>query len=127
MQEFSIRNKRTTPIVTLKKNVLQALLLARPESSSLVLAKYFQDYRRLTGKPIHLDHQQEQQFLQRYGARSDKSWDSSFSNISLPWAAVRSNFVAGFMGRPSTPGLLQDLEVAEAFYQILERHGIGLL
>jgi hypothetical protein len=120
MPEFTIRNKSTRPILTLKAPVLQALLAARPESSSLVLAKHRQDYKRLTGKDIELDHDQQLELLGRYGADAAGNWTSAYAHLESPWYSVERTFVAGFLARSTSRGFGEDLELAEAFYDLLD-------
>jgi hypothetical protein len=120
--EFSIRNKRTHPIVTFKRPVLDALLAADPEASSLVLSKRSTDYQRITGLPLSIDHEQQRELLKRYGADDREQWTSRFSTLPFPWFEIERTFVEGFMARSTSRGVLKDLEVASAFYAMLDRH-----
>ena len=120
MSEFTIRNKSTRPIVTLRPQFLALMLEARPDSASLVLAKYCKDYKKLTGKEIHLDHDQNLQFLARFGADENGMWTGGYANLPNPWYAVERAFVDGFLARGLSPHLQQELEIAEAFYGMLD-------
>lgn len=121
MPEFTIRNKSTHPILTLRPPILAAMLAARPDSSSLVLSKYCRDYKRLTGKEIHIDHEQHLAFLKRYGADTKGTWASPYSTgLGLPWFEVQRVFKDGFLARTISRGFLADLAVAEAFYSLLD-------
>lgn len=122
MSEFTIRNKAKTPILTLRPAVLQALLAARPESSSLALAKYCQDYKRVTGKVIHIDHEQNTELLKRFGADETGMWTGAYSKLPAPWFMVERCFVDGFLARQTSKGLLEDLGLAEAFFDMLDAH-----
>lgn len=121
MTEFTIRNKSTNPILTLRPTVLSALLQARPEASSLVLAKYSKDYKQLTGKAVHVDHEQQQQLLRHYGADSSGQWKSRFATNPAPWFYVEKCFVDGFLNGAISSSLLGDLAIVEAFFDLLER------
>ncbi len=120
MPEFSLRNKTSpTPTLTLSKAVMGAMMDARPESSSLVLAKLKKDYLALTGKVFRLDPDQEQALLFRYGATDSGRWVSAFSKLPHPLSTAVNAFVSGFLSGTVSQCLLADLEVAEAFYGLL--------
>ncbi|MCC5610737.1 hypothetical protein LC612_29330 [Nostoc sp. CHAB 5834] len=121
MIELTIRNKAKSPVFTLRPPVLGALLNARPEASSLVLTKYSKDYKQLTGKSIHLYHEQQLQLLQRYGADSSGMWTSRFSKNPAPWFFVERCFVDGFLKSAISSSLLDNLAIVEAFFDLLER------
>lgn len=117
--EFTIRQKSTAPIATLKPAVLAQLLNARPEASSLVLTKWKKDYLQLTGKRLSLDWSQKQAILNRYGASESGQWTSLYSQLPAPWYQIQRHFVDGFLQSSLSQGLLKDLEVAQAFYDWL--------
>lgn len=121
MSEYTVRNKAKNPIVTLRPAVMEAMLAARPESSSLVLSKYCKDYKNLTGKVVHIDYEQNQALLERYGADSSGGWKSEFLNIPAPWFRIERCFVDGFLAQSLSASLLDGLAVAEAFFDMLER------
>ena len=122
MVEHTIRNKATNPIVTLRPKTLEAMLAARPESSSLALARFTALYKSLTNKSISLDYDQQQLFLQRYGADSQGAWVSRFSRLPYELLKVMGLFKDGFFRDPNMGGFLQDLAVAELFFDMLENH-----
>lgn len=119
---YTIRNKATRPIATLRPTALNALLQARPEASTLALAKLYQDYAQLTGKQLSLDHEQRQLLLHRFGANEQDLWHSAFSQLPHPWFVVKSLFSDGFMRGALSKGLLEDLSVARAFFDMLAQH-----
>lgn len=121
MREFTLRNKATQPILSLTPAMLTKLLAARPESAQLVLHKYMQDYRALTGKAPHLDYEQQQELLKRAGANKQGVWTSVYSQLPLPWYQVRSVFTDGFLSRTTSESMSKDLELAEAFYSLLDK------
>lgn len=121
MAEFTLRNKSTRPILTLRPAIFEALLAARPEASSLVWAKYCQDYQALTGKAVSLDHEQLQALLARYGANAAGTWTSRYASLPVPWYQVERTFVAGFLQRMTSAGLAEDLRLAQAFYDLLDQ------
>ncbi len=122
MVEHTIRNKTTNPIVTLRPKTLQAMLAARPESSSLTLARFTALYRSLTNKSITLDYDQQQLLLERYDADSQGMWVSRFSKLPYDLLKVVGLFKDGFFRDPNMEGFLHDLTVAEVFYDMLEKH-----
>lgn len=120
MQEFTIRNKTTQPIVSLTPGMLAKMLAARPESVSLVLAKLIKDYNRITGKKLALDCDQQQILLARAGADASGAWISRYAQLPYPLSHVKSIFADGFLLRSSSEGLSDDLAVAESFYAQLD-------
>jgi hypothetical protein len=120
MQEFTIRNKSTRPIMTLTPKVFAAICAARPESVSLVLAKKVKDYKDLTGKALSLDYEQQRVLLERAGADARGTWASQYSQLPYPLSQVRPVFADGFMLRILSGSLAEDLALAEAFYALLD-------
>lgn len=121
MIEHTIRNKAKNPIFTLRPKVLEAMLAARPESSSLTFARFAAVYKSLTGKSIHLDYDQQQLFLKRYGAGPKGDWVSKFSKLNFELFKVVSAFKDGYLQTHHAEGFLHDLAVAELFYDMVER------
>jgi hypothetical protein len=101
--------------------MLAKMLAARPESARLVLNKYMRDYHTLTGKTPRLDYDQEQELQNRAGANAQGVWTSSYSQLPLPWYQVQSVFCDGFRARTTSESLSKDLELAEAFYSLLDK------
>lgn len=120
MSEFTIRNKATRPIVTLKPYVLKALLNARPTSASLVLSKFRRDYEATAGKRATLDHEQLVALLRHYRADERGMWTSPYAKLPMPWFLVEKAFVDGFLSGSVSRGLLDDLGVVESFYGLLD-------
>ena len=122
MLEDTLRNKSREPIVTFKPKVMTALLAARPESSSLTLAKLKRDYQALSGKVLRIDHVQQAQLLTRYGASSLGQWTSEFLALPATLYYVKQFFTDGFLSRTMSTGVLTDLAIAEAFFEMLGHH-----
>lgn len=121
MIEHTIRNKAKNPIFTLRPPVLEAMLAARPESSSLTFARFSVVYKSLTGKSIHLDYDQQQLFLKRYGAGPNGQWTSKFSKVNFELMKVVNAFKDGYLLTYHSSGFLHDLALAELFYDMVER------
>jgi len=120
VKEFTIRNKTTYPIVLLTPGMLAKMLAARPESVSLVLAKLIQDYKQITGKKLSLDCGQQQILLANAGADARGTWISRYAQLPYPLSQVKPIFADGFLLRPSSEGLSEDLALAESFYALLD-------
>lgn len=118
--EFSIRQKAMNPIYTIKPAVMKAFLAARPESWSLVLAKYKKDYKILTGKTISLDHEQTGQLMAAAGADERGMWTSKYSKLPAEKYLVMRAFQDGFLMGKTSEGLLKDLAIAETFFSLLD-------
>lgn len=119
MTEFTLRNKKTTPIMTLTVSMFERMRKARPESVSLVLAKRIRDYKALTGKTLSLDYEQERCLLAQAGANERGVWTSKYAQLPLPLSQVKSIFADGFMLR-TLGNMSDDLAAAEAFYGLLD-------
>lgn len=122
MQEFTLRNKTTNPILKLTPAMLKKVLAARPESCQLMLAKYRRDYKSLTGKTVGVDHDQHMILLQRVNADSNGMWPSRYFQLPNPYYHVMTIFQDGFLNRATSESLSKDLELAEAFYAMLDEH-----
>jgi len=122
MKEFSVRNKSTRPIMTLTPAMLAKMLQARPESVSLVLAKKRRDYKEITGKALTLDYAQEQALLAHAGADSRGTWTSRYSQLPYPLSQVKPLFADGFLIRPMSGSMVEDLALAESFHALLDLH-----
>ncbi len=120
MKEFTIKQKKTQPILTLAPKVLDAFLKARPESISLVLARTLQSYKLLTNKTLMLQHDQQEQLLARVGADASGMWTSKYSKVRSTLFYVKNAFTEGFMRRSIGGELLEDLAIVEAFYEMLD-------
>jgi hypothetical protein len=120
VKEFTIRNKTTRPIMTLTPRMLAKMLAGRPESVSLVLAKRMRDYKGITGKALSLDYDQQQALLAHAGADARGMWTSRYSHLPYPLSQVAPIFADGFLLRPNSEGLSEDLALAESFHALLD-------
>jgi S1-C subfamily serine protease len=122
MREFTLRNKATRPILTLTPAMLQKLLEARPESAQLTLEKYRRDYKTLTGKVVGVDYDQQQALLKRAGSGEHGMWASPYLKLPSPIYRIMSVFQDGYLNRTPSASMCEDLEMAEAFYSLLDVH-----
>ena len=61
--------------------------------------------------------------MKRFGADERGTWKSAFSNLPPTLFFVERSFADGFMqGSVGFKGFVEELEVAEAFFDMLERH-----
>lgn len=120
MKTHTIRNKNSpTPIITLSPEFFDLMLNAYPEASSIALAWFRTSYRNLTGKHIHLDHEQKSLLLERYGADSIGLWVSKFSKLELiPYSVLRA-FENGIQSSISHD-FETVLSIAEEFYSMMD-------
>lgn len=120
MREFSLRNKSKNPIMTLSPAMLKLALAARPESVSLMLAKYVSDYKQLTGKKITIDYEQNLILAKHMGADERGTWVSRYSGIPFNLFMIERLFKDGFMMRIDSKSLTEDLKLAEDFFDMLD-------
>lgn len=120
MKEFTLRNKAKNPIMTLTPAMMDKMLMSRPESVSLVLAKRIKDYKSLTDKNLSLDYEQQQILLQHAGADEKGTWTSKYSSLPYPLSQVKPVFADGFMLRSLSGDMVEDLALAESFYALLD-------
>lgn len=122
MQTHTVRNKsKPTPIVTLTEPFLAQMLAARPESVSLVLARFLASYAALTGRRPVIQHDQHLALLAKAGADDAGVWVSRYAGLPPSLSQVRQFFADGFMAAPAAScGLDQELEVVEAFFSLLD-------
>jgi hypothetical protein len=119
--EFTLRKKATKqPILTLRPHVMERFLVSRPESVVLVLAKYKADYKSITGHQVSLTYEQEAQLFSYFGANDKGLWTSKYSALPASLARIRNCFQDGFLQRTVSNGLLDDLDIAEQFFDMLD-------
>lgn len=122
MKTHTIRNKASqAPIVTIAPALWARLKKdCYPETVSLTLGWLTAEYKRLTGKTLHLTHEQEMDFLAWVQADEKGLWTSRFSNLPAPvYRGVRI-FETGFL-KESGLALDEAFEVAQAFYAAINR------
>lgn len=122
MSEFTIRNKTTYSIMTLTPGMLAKMLNARPESVRLALTKTLRDYKKATGMPLLLDYKQRRTLLARAGAdaRGVVKCRYLHSKLPQPLGEVMLIFTDGFLVRPNSEGMSEDLALAESFHALLD-------
>lgn len=97
------------------------MLTARPESVSLVLARFIKHYAALTGKRPALDYEQNKLLLARAGADERGQWVSPYSDMPVVLSKVHQCFEAGFLvASPASHSLEEDLVIAETFFELLD-------
>lgn len=122
MKTHTIRNKSSpTPVLTFAPKFFEKVQVCHPEAVSLALNWFKLEYKRLTGKTIRLDHEQTQVFLKMAGADERGLWVSKFSQLPAPTYHILSVFATGFAATPSFGSIETALEVAQAFYETLEK------
>ena len=118
MASFTIRQKSSkTPIMTMGPKLLELVMKARPESVALALGKYSRDYKSITGKNIHIDHEQTLMLMKKNGADENGMWTSKYS--MHPKFRVIKAFEDGLM-QASLSQIEQTLETAEAFFDLID-------
>ena len=121
MKTHTIRNKSTTtPIVTLSPEFLEVLLKARPESASYTLGHFKKSYLALTGNSVVVDHDQQQQLLQRFGADEQGMWKSQYSDQGYSIYAITQAFQDGLLKRSFVVGMDEVLQLCEDFYAMVD-------
>lgn len=123
MSEFTLRNKSTTPILTLRPATLALFLSARPESTALVFNKIKLAYKNLTGKTLSLDYAQTQQLLERANADDRGMWYSKYSGLEGQMPGILECFRIGYLqsssGYAGVPSV--ELKLVEAFYDMVDK------
>ena len=122
MQTHTLRNKsKTTPIVRLTASFMTKMLAARPDSVSLVLARFIKNYATLTGKRPTLDYEQNMLLLNRADADENGQWSSPYAGLPLVLNRVHQCFIEGFLGAPPARQTMEeDLMIAERFFDLLD-------
>jgi hypothetical protein len=120
MKEFTIRNKTTRPIMTLTPKMLADMLVARPESVSLVLAKTIHDYKKITGKSLLVNSEQQQVLLGHAGADAGGTWTNRYVQLPYPLCHVKPIFADGFLLREISGSMSEDLALVESFHALLD-------
>ena len=121
MKTHTLRNKSSaTPILTLTPKFFEKAMSCYPEAFTLALHWFNVAYKRETGKPVRLDHAQQQAFLQSVGATPSGEWRSKFSGLSFEAFQLTSLMTRGI---EVTPGLDFEgvLDIAQAFYVMLDK------
>lgn len=120
MNTHSIRGKsQATPILTLAPKFYAKVKSCYPEAVTLMLAKFKQDYKRLTGKTIALDHEQQSELLKLAGADKYGMWKSKFNDLDQHTTKVTNCFVDGVI-RSVSMDLEESLELGQHYYQMLD-------
>lgn len=118
-QTHTIRGAGVQPIVTFKPWMLELLCNARIESAMLVITKFKQDYKQLTGRELLIDYKQQEQIMRSTNQDKNSYWTSHYSKVPIGLFCVMNYFHKGFL-----QGTLKDIEVeldeVELFYDLLD-------
>jgi hypothetical protein len=121
MKTHTVSNKKTaTPMVTLTPEFFDLLLKARPESASYTLNHFKKSYLTLTGNPILVNPDQQQQLLERFGADEQGIWKSQYSDKGYSIYAITQAFQDGLLKRSFAVDMDEVLRLCEDFYSMVD-------